>query len=361
MTDKDKIVDYLNAAIERRVFPGCAAGWIAGGEETTVTLGRHTYSGDGVDDPTPVTEKSLFDCASITKAVPVSCLALRLIDEGKMGLDDRLIGYVPEYRGSFRGDIRVKHLLTHTLDFDFRLSECKDLPPERLLDRVLGAKMKSRPGEKFCYANATSILLGMALEAVCGKALHILAKDVFFEPLGMNDTTFFPGDDAIAGCVPTELDPWRGRPIRGEVHDESAWALRGIMTAGSAGVFSTLRDMLKFVRMLLDGGERFFSRETMEAMRTNQIPHISGRSAGLGWELNQEYMGESRTESTFGKTGFTGCSLIIDTARETGIVLLSNHTWPTRKPNREQINEVRARVADLVLGARFPQKIYKKI
>jgi CubicO group peptidase (beta-lactamase class C family) len=348
MPDKDKIADCLNSALARRVFPGCALGWFARGEEAVITAGRYAYGNDGIDDPPPVTEKSLFDCASVTKAVPVSCLAMRLISRGEMSLDDRLIDYVPEYRGSFRDAVRVKHLLTHTLDFDFRLSDCKDLPPEQLLARVISVKMNGAPGEKFCYANATSILLGMALEAARGKSLYVLAKEAFFDPLGMNDTTFFPAAGDIAGCVPTEMDPWRGREIRGEVHDESAWALRKIMTAGSAGLFSTVRDMLKFVKMLLDGGEPFFSREMMTAMRTNQIPHISGKTTGLGWELNQEYMGKSRTESTFGKTGFTGCSLIIDIERETGIVLLSNCTWPARKPNRDLINAVRGEVADLV-------------
>jgi CubicO group peptidase (beta-lactamase class C family) len=149
--------------------------------------------------------------------------------------------------------------------------------------------------------------------------------------------------------VPTEIDPWRGREIRGEVHDESAWALRGIMTAGSAGLFSTVTDILKFLRMLIDGGKSFFSPSIIEAMYTNQIPHISGQCTGLGWELNQEYMGANRTASTFGKTGFTGTAVIMDRSRNAGLALLSNYTWPQRKPNRDLINEVRARIADLIL------------
>jgi CubicO group peptidase (beta-lactamase class C family) len=342
--DKNKILDYLKSAIDRRIFPGCALGWVADGREAVVAVGRHTY-----DEGAPaVTEGSLFDCASVTKAIPVSCLALWMADRGALRLDDRLIDFVPEYRGSFRDDIRVRHLLTHTLDFDFRLSECKDMPPGQLLDSILNVKMKSAPGEKFCYANATSILLGMLLEKAGSKPLHALAQETFFDPLGMSDTTFFPAAAAAANCVPTEMDAWRGRVIKGEVHDESAWVLRKIMTAGSAGLFSTAPDLLKFIRMLLDGGQPFFSPATAEAMHTNQIPHISGQCTGLGWELNQEYMGAARTPSTIGKTGFTGCAVIMDRSRYAGLVLLSNCTWPTRKPNRDLINEVRGRVADLV-------------
>jgi len=341
--DKDNILFYLRAAINRRIFSGCAAGWIVDGQENVVAMGRHTYD----EDAPPVTAESLFDCASVTKAIPVSCLALHMVDRGTLKLDDRLIDFVPEYCGSFRSDIRLKHLLTHTLDFDFRLSECKDMPPEKLLVSVLNVKMGSAPGEKFCYANATSILLGMLLEKASGKPLHVLAEETFFEPLGMHDTTFFP-DDA-ENCVPTEIDDWRGRAIRGEVHDESAWTLRKIMTAGSAGLFSTAPDLLKFIRMLLNGGEPFFNPATVTAMHTNQIPHITDMCTGLGWELNQEYMGTTRTPSTFGKTGFTGCAVIMDRSRNAGLVLLSNCTWPARKPTRELINEARGRVADLAL------------
>jgi CubicO group peptidase (beta-lactamase class C family) len=344
MFDKDKIIDTLKSYINNRIFSGCALGCIVDGRESVMTAGHYT---DDDNAPT-ITENSLFDCASVTKAIPVSCLALWMIDRAKLSVDDRLIDFVPEYCGSFRGDIRIKHLLTHTLDFDFRLSDCKALPPEELLGAILNVKMKSPPGEKFCYANATSILLGMVIEAVSSKSLHVLAKEVFFDPLGMSRTTFFPDNAAIPDCVPTEIDPWRGRTIQGEIHDESAWALRGIMTAGSAGLFSTAPDILKFIKMLLDGGKPFFNLSTIEAMHTNQIPEICGQHTGLGWELDQEYMGTTRTPTTFGKTGFTGCAVIIDRTRNAGLTLLSNYTWPKRKPNRDLINEVRARVADLV-------------
>ncbi|MCL2183979.1 MAG: beta-lactamase family protein [Chitinispirillia bacterium] len=346
MPNIDDIRGYLTAAIGRQVFPGCALGWVVDGKKSVITVGNHTYNLDSQR----VTESSLFDCASVTKSIPVSTLALWMIERGKMSIDSKLAGFVPEYRGSFRNEVTIKHLLTHTLDFDFRLSEFKDLAPEKLLDAIISVKMKNPPGEKFCYANATSILLGMVLESVGAKSLQILAKETFFDPLEMQDTTFFPAENAIKDCVPTEDDPWRGRVIQGEVHDESAWALRGIMTAGSAGMFSTVGDLLNFVGMLAGGGEPFFSPETVKAMHTNQIPYITGQCTGLGWELNQPYMGAKRTPTTIGKTGFTGSTVIMDIPRKKGLVLLSNCTWPTRKPNRDMINEVRAGLADLIFA-----------
>jgi len=346
MTNIEKVKSCLHDAIKRQVFPGCVVGGIVGGEEFVVAVGCHTYD----DGAQAMTADSLFDCASVTKAIPVSTLALWLIDHKNIKLSDRLIDFVPVYNGSYREEICLGHLLTHTLDFDFRLSECKDLPAEKLLAAILNVKMKNRPGEKFCYANATSILLGMLIERVSGKPLHELAQEVFFDPLGMKDTTFFPKKAALDNCVPTEIDYWRGRTIQGEIHDESAWVLRKIMTAGSAGLFSTAPDLMKFVKMLLNGGQPFFKHLTMNAMHTNQIPYIKDMSAGLGWELNQEYMGTKRTTQTFGKTGFTGCAVIADRSKNAGVVILSNYTWPKRKADRGLINEVRAHIADIVLG-----------
>jgi CubicO group peptidase (beta-lactamase class C family) len=346
MSINTELTGYLNAAVRRQAFPGCALAWVSGDEESVITVGHRTYD----DGDAPISENTLYDCASITKAVPVSNLALWLIDRGKLRIDDRLMDFVPEYAGSFRDAVHIQHLLTHTLDFDFRLSGCKDLPPDELLRTILNVKMKCAPGEKFCYSNASSILLGLAVERASGKPLRPLASEVFFDPLGMIDTTFFIDDGKRSRCVPTEIDPWRGRAVCGEVHDESAYTLQKIMTPGSAGLFSTAGDLLKYIKMLIDGWEKFFSEETIVSMQTNQIPHISGMCTGLGWELNQEYMGKKRTSSTFGKTGFTGCAVVVDRPRRSGFALLSNCTWPKRKPNRDMINEVRAGVADIVLG-----------
>ncbi len=128
MSIDTELTDCLNAAIRRQVFPGCALAWVSKGESSIITAGSRTYD----DGDVPISENTLYDCASITKAVPVSNLALWLIDRGKLRTDDRLIDFVPEYVGSFRDAVRIQHLLTHTLDFDFRLSGCKDLPPEEL-------------------------------------------------------------------------------------------------------------------------------------------------------------------------------------------------------------------------------------
>ena len=205
-------------------------------------------------DSPMVGEHTVYDVASITKSVPTACLALKLVEERRMKLKSPLVDFVPEYEGTFRDEIRIEHLLTHTLDFDFRMSDKKDLAPEKILESVFKADLRTPPGTTFSYANATSILLGLVIERVIGESLDIAAGRMLFSPLMMEHTTFFPEKLDCADIAPTEDDPWRGRIICGEVHDESAWALRTIMTTGSAGLFSTIADLVRFLSMLLNRG-----------------------------------------------------------------------------------------------------------
>ena len=346
----DAIKKLFRDAIESRVFPGCVAGITVKGTDQIIACGTVTYDQNTLQ----VFPETIYDVASVTKAIPVSCIALKLIEDGELRRDNLLTDIIPEYSGSYREKICIDHLLTHTLDFDFRLSEYKALPAEEIIRKILTVRMKAEPGVTYCYANATSILLGLVLERCCGLPLDTIGSRMFFEPLGMNSTFFSPQPGDKDRIVPTEDDPWRGRVIQGEVHDESAWALRPRI-AGSAGLFSNVPDLLKFMKMLLQRGEcngkRFFRSKTVDLMHTNQRPEGSGEWCGLGWELNQKaFMGSNCSPDTFGKTGFTGCSIVLDPVSCSGAVLLSNHIFPRRRADRQQINAVRKRLAEIVFG-----------
>ena len=351
---KQKIIARIRQAIDKSVFPGCVVGYVgARHEKTVLAFGRQTYEKNSPS----IHENSLFDVASITKAIPTSCLALLLIDRRELGLDDQLIRYVPEFNNSSREKVLIRHLLTQTLHFNFRLSFLKDSGPDGILQAIFSSDFKSDPGTSFFYSNATSILLGLVVERVFGKRLDGIADEEFFRPLGMNSTSFFCDAARMKNAVPTEIDPWRGRMVQGEVHDESAWVLRSgrsRMVAGSAGLFSTAPDLLKFLEMLLNrgafGGKRYFSDDIIEQMHTNQLRDLDMR-AGLGWELFQNrYMGSRCTERTIGKTGFTGCVCVCDFGKRAAFVLLSNYTFPNRKQDTGAIDEVRRDIADIILN-----------
>lgn len=354
---KQKIEDRITQAIHEEVFPGCVVGVVKKNKQRLVIpFGHFTYEKNAF----VIGEGSIFDVASITKSIPTASLALKLIDEGKLGLDDRLVDFVPEFRNSDKDTVRIKHLLTHTLAFQanspgekFRLSIHKDDGPDGILDAIFTAEFESPPGEKFFYTNATSILLGLVVERILGKPLDDLANYYFFEPLGMERTLFEPLQEfSKEEIVPTEIQDWRSGIIQGEVHDESAYTLKQKMVVGSAGLFSTAPDLIVFLEMLLNEGtlkgKNYFSSKIIRQIYTNQLSDI-GRYAGLGWELNQpRYMGSKCGETTFGKTGFTGCAVICDIIKGVGIVILSNYTFPTRKSNAVAINEFRSDIVDLV-------------
>jgi CubicO group peptidase (beta-lactamase class C family) len=301
-------------------------------------------------------QDSIFDIASITKAIPTSSLALQLIDKGMLHPDDRLITYVPEFSNSTREKVLIRHLLTQTLNYNFRLSALKDIGPDGILNAILTTEFSSEPGSTFFYTNATSILLGMVVEKLNKECLAITAQREFFDPLGMERTSFFPEQFHKHDIVPSEIDAWRGRMVWGEIHDESAFVLRQKMVAGSAGLFSTVPDLMRFLQMLLNNGiwqgRRYFSDNSMRQMQTNQISGL-GLYAGLGWELYQKrYMGSFCTQQTIGKTGFTGCICISDIPRKTAMVLLSNYTFPARKPDMQAIDSVRRDIADIILSTK---------
>jgi CubicO group peptidase (beta-lactamase class C family) len=346
-----KISERVKRAIREGVFPGCVVGFIRPGmQKNVLAFGHQTYE----KGSPALQDDSIFDVASITKSIPVSCLGLRLIDMGKMRLDDRVVAFVPELSFSDRETVLVRHLLTQTLDFAVRLSLLKDKAPHDILSEIYSRELGARPGTTFSYCNATSILLGLVIERVYGECLSVIADREFFGPLSMSRTSFFPESFPPDDIVPTEQDPWRNRIVRGEVHDESAFVLRKIMVAGSAGLFSTVPDLLIFCEMLLNGGvwkgTRYFSEGMISCMHNDQTAGLGVRT-GLGWELNQQrYMGRYCGAQTIGKTGFTGGVCVLDIPAKAALVLLSNYTFPVRKADTRLIDAVRGDIADIVFS-----------
>ncbi len=341
MIDTAIINTTLSDAVEKEVFPGCACALVHDGRTSIITKGNYTYAPDSKS----VDTTAIYDVASITKAIPVSSLALKLVEKRLISVDDLLITHVPGFTGKYRELISIRHLLTQTLHFDFRLSAYSHLTSEEILNHILTADLACIPGTSFNYANATSILLGLVIERVTGKNLEQCGREFFFDPLEMHSTSFFSEKLRKENIVPSEMTP-DGHRICGDVHDESARALRPLIV-GSAGLFSTIDDLSHFLEMLVNDGvwknRRFFEESTMQQMSSNQLVGDFGdEQAGLGWELNQKTsMGIYNGMDVFGKTGFTGCSIAVCRQKKCGYILLSNHIFPKRRESRDQINSVR--------------------
>jgi len=296
----------------------------------------------------PISQHTLFDCASVTKVVPTSLLALKALDRGLVSLDTEVNTITSRIIIKSKQQVTFQHLLTQTVEFPFALSQLKELSPEDLLKKITHAEIATRPGSKFSYCNATSIVLGILIEELMGDSLYTLAQKEIFDPLEMNNSHFRPREKGIDAAVPTEVDSWRGRVICGEVHDESAWKLSSLIDPGAAGLFSTSEDLAKIVEMILRNDGTFISEGMFANCYRNWIPEISNDETGLGFEYNQSFMGNLRSDMTMGKTGFTGSSIVIDYKRQAGVSILTDYTWPKRKPDRDQIIRFRKLIMDCV-------------
>jgi CubicO group peptidase (beta-lactamase class C family) len=209
------------------------------------------------------------------------------------------------------------------------------------------------------YSDIGAILLGKIIERVTGETLDgYLARHVF-QPLGMLDTRYRPLQDSglLARIAPTENDPWRGRHLRGEVHDENAAALGGV--SAHAGIFSTAHDLDRLARAYLNGGAignaRLAQASTIRQFTTVQDSTFSSRA--LGWDTPSENSsaGHFIKRPAFGHTGFTGTSLWIAPQHDLYVILLTNRVNPTREHTK--IGQVRVAVADAAMRALHPDVV----
>lgn len=350
----DLIFERINRAIAAKVFPGCAVGYFKkGGPKKVIAAGHFIYE----PCSKPIKEDSIFDVASITKAIPGSSAILALLDQNKISLEDKLVDFVPEF-GNFESkkEVTIKHLLTYTLDLNVPpMSSLRDKSADEIIRIIVSAPLKQPVGSRFLYTNSTAFFFGFIVQKITGKTLDNFSAEYFFKQLNMNRTTFHPELFDKEEIVPTEIDDWRGGLLQGVVHDESAFVLNKQYISGIAGLFSTAPDLLTFGEMLLSGGVKngisFFSESIITQMHTNQLVSDIGAFAGLGWEMNDPLRMGKCAKEIIGKTGYTGCMVMLNFVRGATLVILSNRVYPKR-PNDggHAINGVRRDIADIIFG-----------
>jgi CubicO group peptidase (beta-lactamase class C family) len=289
----------------------------------------------------PMRPDSVFDLASITK-VFTSLLVLRQIDRGTVSPDAAVATYLPQFTGGRKAEVTVSMLLAHTsgLPVGLELGKARDRSAVLTTPLLPGAV----PGRTFRYSSMSMLVLGQLVEKVSGRGLADLVASELTGPLGLRETGFKPlgwlsASDRASRLVATDARSDRGL-LRGTVHDQVADAMGGV--AGHAGLFGTASDLAVVGQMLINGGEyngvRLLSEQTVRLMLTNVNagkPAIDadrpGRSAthGLGVELDQTwFMGKLARPLTFGHTGFTGTSLLVDPAKRLTLILLTNRAHP---------------------------------
>jgi CubicO group peptidase (beta-lactamase class C family) len=339
----------INRVVERGIkaggYPGAAV--VVGRKGAVVWEKGFGHLGWTSDAGSVTAEKTIYDLASLTKVVGTTTAVMILYDEGKLRLDDKVVRFIPEFTGGGRENVTIRHLLEHRSG----LPAGRDLwrlahTPEEARAAVISTELFAQPGQYYEYSDLGADMLGFVVEAVSGQRLDQFLEARVFGPLGMHDTHFRPDASLRGRIAPTELTPPRGYPLRGEVHDENAYALGGV--AGHAGLFSTANDLSIFAQMLLNGGKY---RDT-RLIADSTVQLFTKRAAGtraLGWDTCAgEYgCGKYMGSNAYGHTGFTGTSLWIDPDRQMFVVLLTNrvHAARARRPAKV-ISDVRADLAD---------------
>ncbi|MFE7587474.1 serine hydrolase [Streptomyces gardneri] len=285
----------------------------------------------------PMTEDTVFDLASVSKLF-TSILAVQQIERGALELEAKVTAYLPEFGGGGKQDVTVRQLLTHTSGFRSWIPLYREPTREGRLRLLWAEKPASPPGTAYLYSDLNLISLQLILEEITARGLDTLLHDEITAPLGMHRTRFNPPLSWRPGIAATEdaRRPWSGLDrgmVRGEVHDENAYAMGGV--AGHAGVFSRAWDLAILARTLLNGGAygraRILSPESVDLMFTDFNTAFPGDEHGLGFELHQHwYMGAMATPRTAGHTGFTGTSLVLDPTTDAFLIVLGNSVHPVR-------------------------------
>jgi uncharacterized protein YbbC (DUF1343 family)/CubicO group peptidase (beta-lactamase class C family) len=344
------IDDTLAQAIAQKRLPGAVL--IVGHNGQIVY--RKAYGDRALVPQTePMTLDTVFDLASLTKVIATTSSLMKLFEQGKFQLNEKITQYIPEFQNG-KSDITIRNLFTHfsglkpdvplTLPWSgyetgIRLA-CTDAPA-------------GPPGARFVYSDINFILLGELVHRLSGQMLNDYARENVFQPLRMNATTFLPPAAWIPLIAPTERLAATGVPLRGVVHDPTARNMGGV--AGHAGLFSTAGDLARFAQMMINGGEldgvRLFNPLTVRKFTEPQSPPDQAILRGLGWDIDSSLSG-NRGElfpiGSFGHTGFTGTSIWIDPSTKTYVILLANSVHPNARP---ALTPVRSKVATIAAAS----------
>ena len=337
----------------------------------------------------PMTTETVFDMASCSKTMSTAVCTMILVERGKIRLSDAVSVYVPGFQnwvsedGKEKKTIRVADLLTHTSGLPSygptaELEKQYGSPsPEGLMEYIKTCKRRFKPQTDCSYSCLNFITLQNIIEKVSGQTLREFARENLFDVLGMDYTDYLPtvrdkkgnwintvdanwanlveGDwhDIIA---PTEKQE-NGQVLCGQVHDPLARIMNGGIS-GNAGIFSRAEDIAILCAALQNGGEwngrRILSPQTVKAMRTVPRGDVAQFGRTLGWDNSSGYasnQGDLFGWNTYGHTGYTGTSIIMDPDNNTSVILLINSVHPE---DGHSVVRLRSLVANAVAGSICP-------
>ncbi len=369
MATTDPIWSALQVAVDDGTFPGAVLAVRLRGamvfEGAVGCLSKESSA-------EPVTVDTCYDLASLTKVLATTTALALLIQRGLVKAEDRIDHILNELRDSAVGGATLRQLLTHSSGlpgwrpYYEHIAAIESTQPGFLgssaargavLSYLAKEDLVYERGTRSLYSDLGFMLLGAAVERVSGESLDLFCSRHIYGPLCAHPLAYMPhgsipASSGLSGSggriAPTEVDPWRGRTLCGEVHDENAFALGGV--AGHAGLFGSARAVLAVAKAWMDGRRKQAGLLTPDvvAMFTASRQGVPNSSWALGWDTPsvRSSSGTRFSPESFGHLGYTGTSLWIDPVKELEVVLLSNRVHPTRR--NEQIRVFRPHIHDLI-------------
>jgi CubicO group peptidase (beta-lactamase class C family) len=260
-------------------------------------------------------------------------------------LDDDVKEYIPNFapyihENGRRENAKIYHLLTHTsglpdyTNADAVIAEYGSAAGDSLMNHIAQLKKRNAPGTNFEYSCLGFITLANIVKIVTGKPLSEFAQENIFDPLKLKNIGYVPNAEMIKKCAPTEKTD--GVVLCGVVHDPLARLQKGI--SGNAGLFSNLDDLSVMLQLFLNGGEyngvRLLSPLTVKLM-TETYKRLEKFGRGLSWDVESAYMAQTKGDifpaGSYGHTGFTGTSVVMDPISKTQVIILTNRVHPDGK------------------------------
>lgn len=378
-----KIDSLINYGISQEAYPGAQVLIAKDGEIIyKKNAGYQTY-----DNKVWINDSSVYDIASLTKVMATTLALMKLYDEKKFSLDDRLSNYLPMLKKTDKRKITIKEALSHcgrlkaylpiwihslnkaeedstlfswqpkNTDDYFQLTDSLYINKkyrEDIFKQIIDSPLNQK--HKYVYSDLGFILLGELVEVLSGKTLDVYLEENFYKPMNLSHTHFRPKEkEEIENIVPTiEAVDFRNSQIRGNVHDETSALLGGV--AGHAGLFSTAEDLFAICQMLLNKGEyngiRYIDSTTVDLFtRTHFAEHNNRRGLGFDKPLlkgKSSHTSQYASKKSYGHSGFTGTYLWIDPENQTILIFLSNRVYPDAKTNKLARLNIRTDIHDLI-------------
>ncbi len=338
----------MRAAVRDSVFPGASIAVIHRGRIVFhKAFGRLTYDRHAA----PADTSTIYDAASLTKAVVTTSIAMQLVERDSLDLNAPVSRYRPGFAAHGKASVTISQLMRHNSGLRAHVYFAESCStPEEVFSAIDRESPAFTPGTRTEYSDLGFMLLGNIIETLTGRSLAENFHARFAAPLGMESSCFNPPPALRPRIAPTGEDGiWtlnRPRPL---VNDQNAALLGGV--SGHAGLFTTTGDLGRLVLMLMNGGS-LDGREYIGKRTVAVFLKRTDAPRALGWDLvsvgGSSSAGSRFSAASWGHLGFTGTSIWVDPKRDLAVILLSNRVWPS--PANTRIRRFRPLLHDTVVN-----------